>query len=337
MNKKLIKAALLSTIMATGTAGFASAASVPVTSPASVKICKTITNVYDNTTATFDYTFTAGSTGLTGLPAGASIAFSNAAHTNNELSKCTDVDISGVSFSNNSPKQVSVTVRETAVSGYSTDSTTYELLFDLRNTVDANSNITGQVATAYLRNSSGAKVQQFDFSSAKQYGDKDIILTKTVKGTAGDVNKLFKFTVNVSGATGATYTVNGASSGSGSAASCTANTDCIVYLKDGDTVRIGYNGTASQIPVGSTYTITEDSYSDYTTTVANGTAAATTARTTGQQTVMNNSNANKAAFVNTKNSSTPTGIFLNLWPYILLGVISVAAVVYAKKSFAVKK
>jgi hypothetical protein len=41
--------------------------------------------------------------------------------------------------------------------------------------------------------------------------------------------------------------------------------------------------------------------------------------------------------VNTKNSSTPTGIFLNLWPYILLGVISVAAVVYAKKSFAVKK
>ena len=88
MNKKLIKAALVSTIMATGTAGFASAASVPVTSPASVKICKTITNVYDNTTATFDYTFTAGSTGLTGLPAGASIAFSNAAHTNNELSKC---------------------------------------------------------------------------------------------------------------------------------------------------------------------------------------------------------------------------------------------------------
>ena len=338
---KIKKIATLSTIATIGIAGYASAAAVPISdnpnSPQSVKICKTITNVYDATTATFDYTFTAQSTGLTGVPSTQSIVFTNAAHTNNEVSKCIDVDISGVTFADNSPKQVEVEVAETAVNGYSPDTTKYTLLFDLRNTVDGNNNVTGQVATAYLHNSAGAKVTQFDYTSAKQYGDQSILLSKTVKGSAADTNKYFKFTVNVSGTAGTTYTVNGAAAGSGSAASCTANTDCIVYLKGGDTVRIGYTGTAGEIPVGETWTVTEDTYSDYTTTVATGTAAATSARTTGQQTILNDASSNTAAFTNTKDSTTPTGIFLNLWPYILLGAISVGAVVYGKKAFSNRK
>ncbi len=339
--KRVIKITLLGAILAASAnianAVNTNAATVALSSPTTVKICKKITNAYDKTTATFNYTFTAATSGVvTGLPTNAKVTFSNANYdANHEVSKCANIDVSGITFSNNTPTQVAVTVAETAVSGYTADNTTYTLLLDLRNTLDSNNNVTGQVATGYLKNSSGTKVTQFDFSSPKEYSNKDIQITKSVQGNAGDTNKLFKFTVNVSG-TG-TYSVNGASSGSGSASSCTAGSNCVVYLKSGDTVRIGYNGTTSQIPVGSTYTITEDTYSDYTTTVAVGTNAATSSRTTGQQTVMPTASANAAAFVNTKDSGTPTGVFLNIWPYILLGIISVGAIIYSKKAFADKK
>lgn len=337
MKYKTIKIATISAITALSAVGIVNAASVSVTEPESFKICKSIENVYDATTATFNYTFTAGSTGLTGLPTSKSIAFSNATPTNNKVSKCIDVDLTGIAFSDNSPKQVTVEVAETAVSGYSVDSTKYTLLFDLRNTVDANNEITGQVATAYLHNASGQKVTQFDFSSTKQYGKKDIVLSKTVKGSGGDVNQYFKFTANISGPAGTTYTVSGASAGSNSATSCAANTDCVVYLKGGDEIRIGNNGSVNQIDVGETYTVTEDSYSGYTTMVANGNSAATAARTTGQRTVSATDADNSASFTNTKDNTIPTGLFLNLWPYILLGAISVGAVVYGKKMRTAKK
>ena len=334
MKKKLILATALSTVAAVGVANIASAASISVTTPTTVKICKTITNAYDAQTATFNYTFTTTDSGISGLPTGQSIAFSNAAYdSNHEVSKCIDVDITGITAATESPAQYNITVAETPVSGYSTDSTTYNLLVDVRNTTGTGGAITGQVASAYLQNAGKtAKVTQFDFSSARQYNENDITISKTVKGTAGDINKLFKLTVNVSGTAGDTYTVTGA--GSGSAASCAANTDCVIYLKHGDTARIGYNGTASQVPVGATYTVTEDAYSDYTTKVSIGGAAETTARTSGSQTISPSSSDNIVAFSNEKNSSTPTGIFLNVWPYILLGAISLGAVIYAKKAYA---
>ena len=272
MKTKLKRILSFSTIAALGVAGYASAAAVPISdnpnSPQSVDICKTITNAYDNTTATFNYTFTAQSTGLTNIPATQSIVFNNDAPTDHEVKKCTTVNLANVAFTDNSPKQVEVEVAETAVSGFSVDTTTYTILFDLRNTVDANDNITGQVASAYFHNSAGQKDDDgiFDFESSKQYGDKDITLTKTVKGNGGDVNKYFKFTANISGTAGTTYTVYGSSS-TDSASSCTANTACVIYVKHGETVRIGFDGTDREIPVGETYTITEDTYSDYTTSV----------------------------------------------------------------------
>ena len=337
MKKKIILATLLSATAAISMANFASA-SVSVSSPTTAKICKTITNAYDATTATFEYNFSTTATGISGLPTGQQIVFTNEAYdSNHEVNKCIDVDITGITFASNSPQQASISVTETAVSGYSADTTTYTLLVDSRNTIDANNNITGQVGTAYLQNASGTKLTQFDFTSSKSYSNSSIQINKTVKGNAGDTEKLFKYTVNVTGTAGTTYSVYGASAGSGSASSCTANSACIVYLKHGDSVRIGYNGTADQIPVGETYVVTEETYSDYDTTVAVGGGAASTARTTGTQTVMPNSSANVADFVNAKTSSTPTGIFISIWPYVLLGAISLGAVVYAKKAYSAKK
>ncbi|MBR3322485.1 hypothetical protein IKG13_00235 [Candidatus Saccharibacteria bacterium] len=340
MKTKFKRILSFSTIAALGVAGYASAAAVPISdnpdSPQSVDICKTITNAYDNTTATFNYTFAAQSTGLTNVPSTQSIVFNNDAPTNHEVKKCTTVSLANVAFTDNSPKQVEVEVTETPVSGFSVDSTTYKILFDLRNTVDANDNITGQIATAYLHDDSGQKVSKFDFASAKQYGDKDITLTKTVKGNGGDVNKYFKFTANISGAAGTTYTVYGSSS-TDSASSCAANTACVIYAKHGETIRIGFDGTDSEIPVGETYTITEDAYSDYTTSVAVGGGTASSSSTTGQQTISATSANNTAAFTNVKGINPPTGLFLNLWPYILLGAISAGAIIYGKKLRSSKK
>ena len=346
MNKNIKKIAAIAGLATLGVVNInqaVGAVTVPISantsSAQSVKICRTVTNLYDNVTATFNYTFTAKTTGLTGLPTGTSIAFSNQAPTNHTVSKCTDVDISGVTFADNSPKQILVEVTEsTSATGIAADGQKYTLTFDLRNTVDSSSNITGQVASlASIKNSSDTKVDQLDFSSARSYGMMDIKLSKTVKGTAGDTNEYFSFTVNVGGASGTTYSVYGTSAGSGSATSCTAGSNCTIKLKSGESARIGYNGTSSQVAVGTTYTITETGATDYTTTVAVGTGAATTAKTTGQQTVMSVASANESKFVNTKDANVLTGIFNNIWPYVLLGAVSVVAIVYTKKTAVSKK
>ena len=163
----------------------------------------------------------------------------------------------------------------------------YEVVFELSNITDGNNQITGKKARlAYITNKDGEKVDALDFRVKKIYPNQDITISKTVQGNAADENKYFTFVVNVSGEEGADYTVYGADANSGSDAVCVANTDCTIKLKNGQSVRIGYDGTNKQIPVGSVYTITETEEDGYTTRVSLGEYdSPATSNTTGQQTI----------------------------------------------------
>ena len=216
----------------------------------------------------------------------------------------------------------------------------YNVYFELSNKVNNNNEIIGKEARlAYIIDgATNEKVEQIDFHYKKLYPNQDITISKTVKGNAADNNKFFTFRVNISGEQGAIYTVYGASANSGSATSCTANTDCIIKIKSGETIRIGFDGTNKQIPVGSTYTITEVDADDYTTSVSVGSGSATNTKTTGQRTITPEGNDNVTTFVDVLSSSVATGVFNDIWPFILLGFLSITAIAFsAKKTCASKK
>lgn len=160
MKAKIKKIAFVSTLAVVGIAGYASAWSVSDVinsiSQQRVKICKTVDGVKG--ARTYSYDFKAKSSGLTGLPNTKIISFAAG-----EKTKCVDVDISNVAFTDDAPKQIEVEVIESAVGGYSEESEKYSILFDLHDNYDGNNNVIGQVTTAYLHDESGAKVSQFNF------------------------------------------------------------------------------------------------------------------------------------------------------------------------------
>jgi hypothetical protein len=340
---KITTAAILSGAIALSYGGLANASTVLPTGT-NVRICKTIDNVYENVSASFDYTFTAG-TGLDAstMPSDTHIIFSNEAPVNHVIEKCTNVDLGGVSFTDTTPKLADITVNEGTTSpGFTPTSTaSFTMTLQLVNTVDANNQITGQAASlAYITDPSATgnpKVQEMDFTATAFYANQSLNLTNTVEGTGGDTNKYFTYTVTIGGSTGAQYTVVGG--GTGSASTCIANTACTIKLKSGESAVIGVGGS-KQIPVGTTYSIVQ-SDNDYTTKhkiVDTQTGSWVNSLSTGQQTILStSSNETTVNFVNAKDASVPTGIFLNLWPYILLGAASLGIIFYTKKNLAEKK
>ena len=340
---KIAAITMLSGVTALSFGGLANASTVVPTGTTTVEICRSINNAFASTSATFNYTFTAG-TGLdsTTMPSG-QIAFSAQSSTGGTISKCTNVDVGGVTFTNTTPKQVNVTVTESVASGsVPVDSTSYTLTFDLRNTVDSSSQITGQVASlAYIKNASGTKVSQMDFSSDLTPTLQYIKLTNKVGGTAGNPNQEFGYSVTVSGPTGSTYEVWVPGN---SSKTCDYNQGCTVRLKGDETAYIGYihgqGGGNPTIPVGSIYSIVQQAYgvSEYTTQHQIESGSWVSSRDTSQQTVVSSADGYiDVTFKNTKDADVPTGIFLNVWPYALLGAASITIIVCAKKNFATKK
>ena len=115
------------------------------------------------------------------------------------------------------------------------------------------------------------------------YGSLEI--SKTVEGNGGDTSKLFTFSITLSDTSYSGGTIT-APSGSGSSTAFASGT-ATVYLKHGE------KATASDLPNGMTYTVTEDNYS------ADG--YSTTATSASGKIVGNETKA--AAFTNTRNST----------------------------------
>ena len=155
------------------------------------------------------------------------------------------------------------------------------------------------------------------------YATQNVTLTKQVEGNMGDKSKDFTFTVTITSAGGAkTYTIDGADAGT---ITTTKQGDTEVYtgsatveLCDDETV------TIKGLSVGDTYQIIEtavDGYETKYTTSGQDSAAATSGNDTGALTTTNST---AVIFYNISDASTPTGIVMDIAPYILLVVVAAA-------------
>lgn len=171
----------------------------------------------------------------------------------------------------------------------------------------------------------GTVVEPTDKSTGftNSYATQNLTLAKEVTGNQGDRDKYFKFTVSISGATlGTVYTVDVTTDADAqpsvdgetktNPAELTATNGSVsadYYLKDGQSIVIEGLTSATH------YTITEADYSTdgYTTTNTDNT---TDGKTTGDKTM--GTSAHTVTFTNEKQGTVPTGILLDVAPYIVL-------------------
>lgn len=142
-------------------------------------------------------------------------------------------------------------------------------------------------------------------------------VSKTVKGSAANVNDYFKFTVAISGisgtydisyANGNTYEEGATNPTTITAVEGAATVD--IYLKHGETFEI------ENLPATATYQVTEED-TEYTESVND------------QDTNVASGIINTGAtldYVNTKDAVTPTGVFMDILPYVvMLAVVAIGA------------
>ena len=108
-----------------------------------------------------------------------------------------------------------------------------------------------------------------------------------------------------------------------------------MYLKGGQTITIGIatDGTTSEIPAGTIFTITEQDAEDYITTIQ-GIQGET--KTTGNLTISESNNS--IEFLNSRDAAAMTGNYFEIKAYAILfaGVIIFSIVLKKQKKFKIK-
>lgn len=187
-----------------------------------------------------------------------------------------------------------------------------------------NEALTDQYVKAVVVTLDDAKVGEGSFTFTNNYGDNDtpeddgkihdVIVTKNVEGSLATMSDTFTFEVGVTGADGEVYKVVYTQNGEPVTTSVTSGTPITVNgIGDEDTIHI-YG-----LSENDTYTVTEkDGVSQgYTVT---DTVDENDGVVSGNVTV----DGDTESITNTKNASTPTGIVMNVAPYVLLVVVAAA-------------
>lgn len=178
------------------------------------------------------------------------------------------------------------------------------------------------------------------------YPTESITLKKTVAGNQGSKDKYFKFTVKVEGTSivsAADYAVSGqdkttdikenAATTYTKTEMATNDVDSVTgaqltagytfYLQNDDTVVI------SGIPKGSTYTITEDSTGAAGYTITTKTDNVDSTDSTNPNIVTDTfDDSTVIEYTNTKSGVIPTGVLLSATPWIILGIVLIAGIVF---------
>lgn len=155
-----------------------------------------------------------------------------------------------------------------------------------------------RVAAVHTEDEGGTKSSEF----INTYRAGTLKVSKTVAGNLGDKNKYFEFKVTLTGVEGKTYGDSYAVSGGSkddNPKSIVIGQETTFMLKHGDTLSI------ANLPYNVTYTVTETADADYETTKTGDTGTISAAEQT-------------AAFTNTKEGSTDTGVTTENLPYVLL-------------------
>lgn len=237
---------------------------------------------------------------------------------------------------------------------YPRDTKTYDVVIYVTNVTDSNNMPTGDMNVQYVfarqtgtTGTSGKKDknQNVTFTSAANMSN--IKVASLVTGNNSNANEYFKYTVtitnNVGGTTysvvgqDTTVTWNGGSVNTSS--SCTTGT-CTIYLKHGQSAEIGAQ-TLNHIPQGLTYSVVQNNTTDqsniYSSTSykigpTNNPVASGTGTTTGNRTVNATAANNVVTFTNHSETSSPTGLIVKLFPFVLLLVLSVVGIVLIKNT-----
>lgn len=288
-----------------------------------VDITREVTKVTNPVSNTFTYTITADSSnpsgGVTGAPTTTTIVFDAVNPSSNKATATGKLDFSGASFTKRGDYKF--TIAETSSSNssiYPVDDTTYDVYVQVTNELDSEEVPTGNLIATVIPK------DELKFTSEPILTN--LSLSKKVKGNNADINEYFEFEITFTRATnGDKYKVTGQSK-SGAATECTVGSTCTVYLKHGETVTVGKDGSLDQIPVGVSYTITEKGATDYETKVDGTDGKATPSKTTEESSANN-----KTEFVNKKTSAVVTGVMLTVIPFIILLVVAGVGIIIIKK------
>lgn len=178
-----------------------------------------------------------------------------------------------------------------------------------------------------VTNSEG-KTQQVKVENIKNtFTAGELKISKTVTGKLGDKSKKFKFYVMFVAPTG--ETVNNDITYKYSTTGATDSTIAKGWTGTHDTVEIelanGEDCVFKNIPSGVTYTVTEESYNDYTTKYNNSDTATKAEGTIDDAQVAVN-------VTNNKDATTPGGVIMTIAPYALMLVVAGAfAVVFLSR------
>lgn len=212
------------------------------------------------------------------------------------------------------------TFHETAgtTAGVTYDNNEYKLYV---NVVYGDTAGTYKIGGAYVKNPAGSKVQEI----VNIYQSGNLKITKTVTGNMGDKNKVFDVKVTLTVADGKTVKApvtitttpkptdaaltNPATIATGDWSGNKA--EVTLHVKDGTTVEL------KNLPVGVSYTVAEENYSDYTTSYTH-TQNGTSMTGAPTSTAVRANAIDTVTITNNKNANVNTGVIVSNLPYILI-------------------
>ncbi|MBR6168643.1 hypothetical protein IKQ74_01725 [Candidatus Saccharibacteria bacterium] len=306
----------------------------------SVTLKRTVSGVSNPVTNTFTYTITETSkpTGATSpsVPSSATIVFDGSETiTNKSVEETTTIDLSALNY--DKAGDYTWTIAETDSTDRTnypidSDSNNYTLQISVRYTMNGNTPTTAYTAYVTLKSKANNKVEPnatWGSTAARTY----ISATASTTGNMADVNECFAYTVNIPVGNGVvagdSFTISSNSACTQtSATSVKAGTPATVYLKNGESLTVGVNNGANELPVGAKYTITKTNASDDYIEKMDGEDANTVTKTTVAVPTAGDSAA-EAAFAannhtdieNNKEKDPLTGIVTNYWFYLVLLII----------------
>ncbi|MCR5572923.1 MAG: hypothetical protein K6F57_04095 [Candidatus Saccharibacteria bacterium] len=314
-----------------------------------ITLSRTVSGVTNKVTNTFGYKITSttkpdGAT-VTGAPTSASIVFNSQSVTDGAATKTTTVDFSAANYSK--VGDYTFTITEDS----STDSTNYPIdaehndykaIVQVRYYTDPTTHVPDNeryVATIYIKDKNDDKVTSgvatWGNAAARTY----IEVAANTTGNMAEKDQCFAYTIDIATgvggvATGDTFTIDSSTTCAGSAESVTAGTPATVYLKHDESLTVGVNNGANELPVGARYTITKTNASDYYIEKMDGEDASTVTKTTvavpatGDSTAQAAFDTNNHTDIENNWQADPlTGIVTNFWFYLVLLIVGAFGII----------
>lgn len=219
-----------------------------------------------------------------------------------------------------------ISENETKIPGITKDPHEYEMIVTVVN--KEKDNLTSETGYGYFVGMYDDKGNKVPAEFTNTYNSYSLEVKKTVKGNFGDLNDTFTFDITLGGADGkdnnyasATVTVSDAANAANGKTWTIGGGQQTVTLKHGQTI------TVSNLPVGVTYTVTEEKKNaDGSTWVYDTTGEAVAINNVLPSITVNN-NENKVEIVNKHEGTPDMGVVLDNAPYIaLLAIVAIGGV-----------